>query len=331
MGTVLPTKLNIRKEAKIDSAKSGYYIKDDRIEILETKNGWGRTVHGWVYLEYVKLDKTTENQGQENTPSKEDTISDGKTNALGYGVVTLGTLNVRSGPGTNYEKVDTVSYGSRYAYYQKSNNWARIDKGWVSLTYLYIEGTAGEGVGTGYIHSSDLNIRSGPGVEYEKVGTYKKGEAVQILMQINKWGCTDKGWVSMSYVAMKEHPTGTGTVTPETLNIRKLAKVESEKVGTYSKGDKIEILETNGDWGRTDKGWIYLDYVKMDAAARTVSQLGKGTVTASGLHIRKDADIKSESIGGYKKGDSVEILEVKNGWGRTDKGWIFLDYVKMDS
>ena len=45
------------------------------------------------------------------------------------------------------------------------------------------------------------------------------------------------------------------------LNIRKEGKKSADKVGTYQKGDKVEILEVKDGWGRTDKGWISLKYV----------------------------------------------------------------------
>lgn len=341
MATVNAVKLNIRKEPGTQYEYVGSYAKNEQIEILEIKGDWGRTDKGWVYLDYVKMNTEAEKPSQPETPNTEDITSDGKTAVLGHGVVTLDVLNVRSGPGTNHEKIGTVKRGNRYAYYEKTNGWVRIKDGWISTSYFYLEGTTGEGAGTGTIHTSDLNIRSGPGVDFERVGSYKKGETVKILMQLGKWGYTEKGWVSMNYVAMRQHQTGVGTVIPETLNIRKQAKVESEQVGTYKKGDRIEILETLGDWGRTDKGWVHLDYIKMDAAAAAATaaetsakaavNTGTGTVTATGLHVRKDADINSESIASYKKGDKVEILEVKNGWGRTAKGWIYLEYVKMDS
>ena len=56
----------------------------------------------------------------------------------------------------------------------------------------------------------------------------------------------------------------------------------------------------------------------------------KGIVTASELNIRKEANTTSSVLGSYKKGDKVEILEVKGEWGRTDKGWVNMKYVKMD-
>lgn len=331
IGTVNTTKLNIRKDAGTGYASVGVYYKGDKVEILETKNGWGRTDKGWVFLDYLDFEETVEKEQTDPNAKDGDIISNGNSQALGHAIVDLKTLNVRSGPGTNYDALTTVSSGQRYAYYQERDGWVRIDKGWVYTSYLYIEGKTGEGAGTGTIHSANPNIRSGPGVDFEVVGSYKKGETVKILAQINKWGYTDKGWVSMSYVGMKVYPTGMGTVTADTLNIRKQAKVDSTQVGTYAKDDIIEILETKSNWGRTDKGWVCLDYVQMDAAARTISSSNTGTVTASALNIRKDANINAETLGAYAKGEKVEILETKNGWGRTDKGWVYMEYVKMDA
>ena len=59
------------------------------------------------------------------------------------------------------------------------------------------------------------------------------------------------------------YKTGAATVeVNSTLNIRKEAKTSAEKVGEYKNGDKVTILEVSGEWGKTDKGWINLKYVK---------------------------------------------------------------------
>ena len=35
-------------------------------------------------------------------------------------------------------------------------------------------------------------------------------------------------------------------------------------MGTYQEGDVVEIVEVNGHWGKTDKGWINLRYVNFE-------------------------------------------------------------------
>lgn len=326
MGTITAKELNIRKDAGSKYDAVGSYVKGDRVEILETKGNWGRTDKGWISMNYVKLDTESDETGEDDTTSNTEVVDDGNTSALGYGVVSLGAVNVRTGPGTKYEDIGNVTLGERYAYYQKSGNWVRIKDGWVSVTYFYIEGTTGEGSGTGTVTGADLNVRSGPGKDYERVGGLEKGDTVKIQAQVNGWGYTGKGWVSMNYITMEgassTGSSGTGTVTASSLNIRKEPAEGAEKVGAYEKGDEIEILEVKNNWGRTDKGWVSMTYVKMDSTT--------GTVTASTLNIRKEASENAEKVGYYEKGDKVEILEVKDDWGRTDKGWISMKYVKMD-
>lgn len=58
------------------------------------------------------------------------------------------------------------------------------------------------------VTASDLNIRSIPSTGAESVGSYKKGEIVEIL-QIQKvsgteWGLTKDGWIDMNYVRILE-------------------------------------------------------------------------------------------------------------------------------
>ena len=48
--------------------------------------------------------------------------------------------------------------------------------------------------------SVGVNIRSGPGTSYGKVGAYAQGAVVAVLEERNGWGRTDMGWVSMEYL-----------------------------------------------------------------------------------------------------------------------------------
>ena len=48
--------------------------------------------------------------------------------------------------------------------------------------------------------SIGVNIRSGPGTGYGKVGAYPIGTVVDVLEARDGWGRTDKGWVSLEYL-----------------------------------------------------------------------------------------------------------------------------------
>ncbi|MDU3680761.1 MAG: N-acetylmuramoyl-L-alanine amidase [Flavonifractor plautii] len=54
--------------------------------------------------------------------------------------------------------------------------------------------------------SIGVNIRSGPGTGYGKVGAYPVGTVVDVLEERDGWGRTDKGWVSLAYLEAVEAP-----------------------------------------------------------------------------------------------------------------------------
>ncbi len=277
MGTIITDKLHIRKGAGSDYESIDKYSKGDRVEIQETKTVdgtvWGRTGKGWIGMGYVRMD------GTPITPSDGETlpyiISDGNTAVLGYGVVNLNSLNVRTGPETDENKVTEISRGVRYAYYEISGDWVRIESGWVSTEYFYVEGTVTDTAMTGIVTTKELNIRTGPHTDFMKTAVYTDGEIIEILAQVNGWAYTEQGWVNMTYVIEKEpvYTAGTATVL-RGLNIRAEASADSEKVDEYREGDQISILEVDGHWGKTEKGWINLKYVKYDQVPESTESVG---------------------------------------------------------
>ena len=267
MGTITASKLNIRKGPEEKYEKTGAYYKGDRVEILEvqTSDGttWGRTNLGWIGMGFVRMD------GNVNEGASTNLVTNGDTTVLGYGVVELGELNVRLGPGTEYGKVNTIKKAARYAYYQISNtsgiDWVRIEDGWVSTEYFYLEGNTADNAINGTVTSTTLNIRTGPATSFQSIGAFQEGETISILAQVAGWGYTEQGWVFMSYVEPVEptYTTGTCTVT-RGLNIRQEPNADSEIVGTLTTGNIVTVLEVDGSWGRIVNGWINLKFVEFE-------------------------------------------------------------------
>ena len=132
-------------------------------------------------------------------------------------------------------------------------------------------------------------------------------------------------------------PTPTGSLTGITtagLNVRAGAGKHFQVVDTYVKGTKVTVTEqkiADGvTWGKTEKGWICLSYIRVDAGTGSVMKSGK--VTASALSVRSAAGTNNPIVGRYTKGTVIVILETakvgKVTWGRTDLGWVSMDYVK---
>ena len=235
--------------------------------ILKPVNGsiWGYTGKGWIDMNYVRMDDVPSGRDNSTNSDGVEIVSNGSYTVLGYGVVDLKTLNVRIGPGTDYTKIKEIPQGTRFAYYEADDEWVRIGDGWVSTEYFYVEGTTAEDATTGTITTNDLNVRTGPDTSFKRIGSYMEDDSVEILAIVNGWGYTEKGWISMMYVKLPEpvYATGSATVTVG-LNIREEPDPDAAKVDVYTKGDRITIIGVKDGWGKTDKGWINLDYVKYD-------------------------------------------------------------------
>ena len=200
-----------------------------------------------------------------------------------YGVVTGSELNIRKEPNANSTRVGSYAYGTRLTFTETSNGWGKTNKGWVSLQYVYVDGDNGSNGCTGTVTGNGLNVRTGPGTNYDKVKTLSKGDKVTVKERIKVgstyWGYVTGGWICMDYVDVDGESnttnnnnstatTGNGTVTGNGLNIRSGAGTDYDMVGSLKKGDRVTIQETQTvdgvKWGRITQGWICLTYVKMD-------------------------------------------------------------------
>ena len=115
-----------------------------------------------------------------------------------------------------------------------------------------------------------LNIRSGASTNYRIVGGYAYGTTVTITKESNGWGKTSKGWICLDYVSKISTTTTTSTSTNKTmtviakigLNVRSGPGTNYKIVTAYPYNTKVTVLSTSGNWAKTSKGYMCLDYLK---------------------------------------------------------------------
>jgi uncharacterized protein YgiM (DUF1202 family) len=130
----------------------------------------------------------------------------------------------------------------------------------------------------------------------------------------------------------------TGIIRADALRIRAGAGTTNPIVGFYYENDIVTITEKSliGSvyWGKTNKGWINMDYVVIDSDQEETPQPEDGqimTVIGDCLRVRKGTgtDYKIAALLYY--GDKITVFETVdvNGvlWGRVKNGWICMDYV----
>ena len=116
-----------------------------------------------------------------------------------YGYVTADWLNIRDKPGVHGKRLNATPFGSVLRIYDINEGWYRISathQEWVSGRYIRV-------VPRATVNADVLNVRSGPGIQYNKVARVTKGEAVFIYEDSGNWGkiSLDERWVSKRYLS----------------------------------------------------------------------------------------------------------------------------------
>lgn len=192
-------KLNVRKGSGTKYAKMGTLSKGAKVEVItKLPSGWYKIkykgTYGYVLGKYVKL----------NTPQQDEKV-------IATGKTTVSSLNVRSGPSSNYSKLGILTKGTKVEVVERySNGWYKIkykgSYGYVSGAYVSLDGSKGEVIATGKT-TAGLNVRSGAGTGYKKIGHLHKGTKVEIVTKLsNGWYKikfnSSYGYVSGDYVKL---------------------------------------------------------------------------------------------------------------------------------
>ena len=186
--------------------------------------------------------------------------------------VNASSLNVRSGPGTNYGVMASVTKGTTVTILNVgSNGWNQIQlpngkTGYVSATYLTassastaapIDGAAAS-IGT-VINATLLNVRSGPGTSYSVKTGISGGTQVTVISTSNGWSRIilpngTEGYVSSTYLSIK---TSGSTTTAKTVpavptGVTASASTTGATIKWSAVSDATEYqVSVIGDWRTT--------------------------------------------------------------------------------
>ncbi len=278
-------------------------------------NTWGKTSKGWVCL-----------SNAEGAPM------DVKLDIAKY-VTTANTVTIRKSPSTDATRVSTLSKGVEFNVndthqivvvgetiwgYAEKINVAGVTEGWVNLASKYVsrngipsldeDGEEAKPSPTGkiatIINTDSVNVRD-TGATYGKlIGKLSRGSTYNVLRENN-------GWYELD-VDVDNNPKTGSWVYSEYLDVR-----EGSTSGSGS--------SNSGNSGNSG------------SSGSTTVETGIGIVanTYTGVNIRTGPSTGYALAGKYLPGTQVEITEVKTGgaskWGKTEKGWVCMDYITMIS
>jgi uncharacterized protein YraI len=204
--------------------------------------------------------------------------------------VTTSALNMRSGPGTNYEVMLVMPQGATVQASTNldlhKNGFVKVaynnNYGWASEDYLADGGGATGGtegiVGTA-VTTSDVNFRQGPGYDYGVQFVIENGAQVAITDQVVDgfryvWHAGVDGWVYDVYLSGDGAGgnSGGGSAisyagkTTDYVNFRSGPGLDQSIIKVLQPGTKVEVTNTVENRFRQvsvngTKGWVHDDYL----------------------------------------------------------------------
>ena len=229
--------------------------------------------------------------------------------------VTASSLNFRSGPSTSHSIIGSLQKGQQVEYISESGSWAKVKyngvTGYVHGDYLTKSTSTGISTSQGttqYVNStSGLNVRSGAGTTYSKLGTLEYKEKVTVLSTSNGWAKINyngqTGYVSSSYLqttvpggTTSENNNSSTTTTVKYvnatsgLNVRSGAGTSYSKIGSLDYKEKVTVLSTSNGWAKINykgqAGYVSSSYLQSTVPSGSTSNSGSNnSVSASASSV----------------------------------------------
>ena len=263
-----------------------------------------------------------------------------------------GTMNLRAGPGKDYDVKGYVHHGDKVTRLDVDGIWSKVKTssgktGWIKT--MYIDGTTKD-LGTGYKYidadGNSVNVRTGAGTGYAAKGKAYDGAKVKVLNTEGSWaritvqssGLT--GWVMTKYLSDNSSGGSGGGgstsstynvyhVTSSTLNVRSGAGTGYSTKATLYKNRAFKVTGSSGNWYKIQTfsgvtGWVSKTYSASGATA---------TVTAGSLNMRVKASASAGIVRTLSYGAKVSVSSVTGNWAKVTyggtTGYVSLNYLNI--
>ena len=244
-GIVTATSLNVRSGPATSYTTKFIVNKGDNVTVEDSADGWYKITtkdgkNGWASSKYIQTSQNT-------TTTK---------------VVSVSSLNMRSGPSTSYNIIEVLTKDTQVEVISVEDGWAKIKynskTGYVSNQYLSDKKV--ETIQINYVNATTLNVRSGPSTTYSIIDTLKQNAKVEVISIENNWAKIkhndEIGYVSAEYLSDKKVETiQIKYVNATTLNVRSGPDTTYEILTTYKYGQEVKVVNIS-----EDKEWAKIKY-----------------------------------------------------------------------
>lgn len=206
--------------------------------------------------------------------------------ATQYATVVGGWLRLRSAANFNATTINSYYTGTRVKVLGASGNWYNVEapdgqRGYMYGDYLRIGGGSG-GVGDAYVTSHNgygVRLRNGPGTGYRIIRTYAVGTPVTLLERGTNWcRISINGTVGYMMTQFLSFSGGGGggeqilsyatiwSANGLGVRLRTGPSKSYSKIGVYSVGTTVAVLERGAVWDRirvgSRVGWMMNEFLR---------------------------------------------------------------------
>jgi N-acetylmuramoyl-L-alanine amidase len=245
--------------------------------------------------------------------------------------VNVGTLNVRSGPGTEHQRAGTVSAGMLFEILSSQGDWLQVrltqgGSGWIfsGNGYASVHNISG----TVQVTVDGLNVRAGPGTSHANVSRVSRG-VFPYLAERNGWYRIllpqgRAGWVSGQFAvpvsaggSETESLPGAAVVRASTLNVRSGPGTEFGILSQVRSEMFVPVLESRSNWHRVllpddSQGWIAGSFAEFMAPDSKSSRTAM--INVPSLNMRSGPSTGYRILGTGTLGSEFKIINSVPGW-----------------
>ncbi len=369
--TITSSVVNVRSGPGTNYSKIGSVVKDSSHTVTGSEKDSSGTVWykinynnkaGYVISTYCSVTSVTAPEPTSAQASTAPTSGQSSTAASSTTtpttappedvlMITGSVVSVRSSADSSSKRVDVVRRGETFSVISEEKDadgkvWYCIStgktKGYVISDYAEMTPAYTSQISAVVIEAPVVNLRSGAGSEFEKLGTARKGDVFNILGSSKDsagklWYRVEAagigGYICSDYVSVKSATTSatttTTTIIPTTtttksvgtgssvrkittgvvktestyLNVRSGAGTSYGVIGKVNNGSTVTILGTSGNWYKIDYnnsngyGYVSKDYVSNVKTETKLVTLAFGT---SYYYVNAGSSVKlSASASGF--------------------------------
>jgi len=255
------------------------------------------------------------------------------------GIVTADLLNVRSEPSLYASVLCQLIKGTRINLRSETGDWIELDlaslQGYLNRSYTMLNDKPDAQPGGnkyGIVEAEALNLRTGPGYEYQTVAITPRGTALEILDAQPEWLYVQtrelKGFLQTDLIieVIGGAPAGSefylAVVNEKLVNLRSGPGSDYAVIAVLAKDTQIHVQSSSNGWSQVStvvkQGYIRKEFVKLSSPASTGGDsLATATVATDRLSLRKGPGDSFQSLAFLDSGFQVKVLDITASWLRV--------------